>query len=171
MSIDWIHVVEQLLLHSWLSLALGAAVTAAMGYFTARHRYKNVRVTTHAYLGGAKGFETRNEADIDGMFRCFETYDTKVAELIEEFNRSKGGARVAIGAHILSVAERMIEECEEMLRTNIAFRTLAGHQQFLDQIDNRRSRAIRLRGEAQRVQQVSRGADLAAVPSRRAAGG
>jgi hypothetical protein len=160
MNVDWFQIIDLLLRgpSGWLSLGLGAAVTAAAGYFSAKHRYKNARITTYAYVGGEKGFETRNERDIDDMFSCFERYDSKVAALIEEFNHSSGGARVAIGANVLSVAERMIEECDEMLRMNIAFRTSSGHQQFLDQIDNRRSRAVRLRMEALRVGKVSRAA-------------
>lgn len=159
-NVDWFTVIELLLRgpSGWLSLGIGAAATSAAGYFTARRRYKRARSNTHAYVGGEKGFETRNESDIDDMFKSFEGYDAKVAELIEEFNRSKGGERVAIGAHILKVAERMIEECREMLRMNIAFRTSSGHQRFLDQIDSRRSRAIALRDEARRVGKVSRAA-------------
>ena len=157
MTIDWFHVIDLLLQGptGWLSLVLGAAATTAAGYFSARRRYKNVRLSTHAYVGGEKGFETRNESDIDDMFRCFERYDDKVKGLIEEFNRSKGGARADIGAHVVKVAQRMIEECEEMLRMNIAFRTSEGHRSFLDQIDNRRAQAVRLRGEALRVQQAA----------------
>lgn len=156
-AVDWFSVFELLFKgpSGWLSLALGAAATAAAGYFSARHRYKRVRVTTYAYVGGEKGFETCNESDIDDMFRSFERYDVKVQGLIKEFNQAKGGARSDIGEHIIKVAEQMIGECEELFRMNIAFRTLEAHQRFLDQIDNRRSRAVRLREEAQRFQRMS----------------
>ena len=137
----------------WLVIGVSTAISVATGYFGAKRRFKNVRSTTHAYVGGEKGFETRNESDIDEMFRCFERYEDQVKGLINEFDRAKGGARADIASHILKVADRMLEECDELLRMNMAFRTQGGHRQFLDQIDDRRAEAKQLRKEALRVQQ------------------
>jgi hypothetical protein len=137
----------------WLVLAITTVISSAATYFGAKHRFKNVREKTHALVGGEGKFKVQGETDVDDMFSIFDRYDERVQGLYEEFSHARGGAREDILAHMMKVGQQMIDECIELSKHNIAFRTSDGHARFMDRIDERFRRAKQLREWVAKTQQ------------------
>jgi hypothetical protein len=148
MGVDWFSV---------FGLGLGTAVTTAVGYYTARHRYKNVHATTHALLGEDGKFKTQNESDIDEMFQSVERHEKRLQALIAEFGSKRGDPKEETTDQILKLAGQIIDECLQMSKLNIAFRTQAGRTQFTDRISERFARARQVRNRVLQVQQRGSG--------------